>query len=262
MRTRNRPLLLLLVAAFFPLLALSARGPAAIPFDSAHEPKPRPGEPYLADPLGGYAKWDQGQTNSSTVNVDNDEMTIETNKTQYFVTPALTDQTVHGDFNYGISPWLKAGDVDLTFDATVENDAGSFALFGGACRFQNQNTFYAFIIQSDGYYSIRRFVNEHSTRLVDVTKASAIKTGQAINHVHIVCLGSHLRLLVNGTLLADFTDAELKSGGVAMVGGAGDNPGTRVTVKNLTVSAPLHDAASDVRAATAPVTASAALLDH
>jgi hypothetical protein len=241
-------LLLLLVAALIMLLVLSACASGVVPFDAAHEPKPRPGEPYLNDPLGGYAKWGTGDNNDGTISISNDQMTIESRKSQYFVTSALTNQTVHGDFDYGMSPWLEQGDVDITFDATVEQDAGSFALIGAACRYENSGTFYAFIIQSDGKYTIRKFVNENVTRLVDITPSKAIHTGLTTNQVHIVCTGNQLQLWVNGSQLANLTDDQLKTGSIAMAGGAGDNPGTRVSVQNLIVSAPYPNGAAYAQA--------------
>jgi hypothetical protein len=237
-----------LVEAFCTLMVLTACATNVVPFDAAHEPKPAPGEPYLSDPLGGYAKWGTGDNSGGTISISNDQMTIESRKSQYFATSALTNQTVHGDFDYGMSPWLEQGDVDLTFDATVEQDAGSFALLGAACRYENGGTFYAFIIQSDGKYTIRKFASENVTRLVDVTPSNAIHTGLATNQVHIVCTGNQLQLGVNGTQLANLTDDQLKTGGVAMAGGAGDNPGTRVSFANLIVSAPYPNAAAYAQA--------------
>jgi 3-keto-disaccharide hydrolase len=241
-------LLILLVVTFLAPMVLSACATGATPFDAAHEPKPPPGEPYLNDPLGGYARWGTGDNNGGAISINNDQMTIESRKSQYFVTSALTDQTVHGDYNYGMSPWLEHGDVDLTFDATVEQDAGSFALSGAACRYENGGTFYAFIIQSDGKYTIRRFVNENVTKLVEVTPSNAIHTGLATNQVHIVCMGNQLELWVNGTQLASLTDDQLKTGSIAMAGGAGDKPGTRVSFQNLIVSAPYPNGAAYAQA--------------
>jgi hypothetical protein len=249
---------LLLIEAYFTLLVLSACASNVVPFDAAHEPKPSPGEPYLSDPLGGVAKWGTQDTKDGTVTVGNDVMTIDSRKPEYFVTSALTHQNVSGNYDYGISPWLEQGDVDLTFEATVEQDAGSFALMGAACRYENGGTFYAFIIQSDGKYTLRKFVNENVTRLVDVTPSNAIHTGLATNQVHITCLGNHLQLWVNGTQLANVTDDQLKTGSIAMAGGAGDNPGTRVSFQNLIVSAPYPNAAAYAQAmATETVNANA-----
>lgn len=174
-------------------LSLPSSGPPPIPND---EPKPAPGRSYLTDPFGGYHGWQTGSTDGGNVQVKNHRMTIGTNRPHTFYTPSLSKYATSGNYDYGISSWLQQGDVDLAFDATVEKDAGAFALYSAACRFQNRGTFYAFLFQSDGFYTIRKFVNEKPTILLDVTQAKDgwIETGLSTNHIHIVCRGDHLQL--------------------------------------------------------------------
>jgi hypothetical protein len=140
------------------------------------------------------------------MSVNNGQMTFAGKKGRSFDAIPFTHQTITGYFGYDISEWLEQGDVDLAFDATVEMDASLFALFGAACRYQSDRTNCAFILQSDGKYTIRRFVNDNVTRLVDVAPSKAIHSGLVIDRVHAMCLGSQLRLWVNGTQLANLTD--------------------------------------------------------
>jgi hypothetical protein len=106
------------------------------------------------------------------------------------------------------------------------------------CRYQDGDAYY-FRISADGYYCIFKLVNGSWTALASTTYSSYINQGvDAVNLVHIECIGSNLSLSVNGHLLEQVTDTSLTGGDIALGAAALAGTSTEVAFDNITVTKP------------------------
>ena len=129
-------------------------------------------------------------------------------------------------------------------DARIEVDAGKIAgpdenRIGLICRYAD-NQYYFFVISSDGYYGIGIFNNGQSALLgqTEMQSSDKIKTGAAINHLRADCNGDTLSLVVNGFLVAQVHDPNLKHGDVGLLAGTFSHPGVDVIFDNFVVMKP------------------------
>jgi hypothetical protein len=107
------------------------------------------------------------------------------------------------------------------------------------CRYQDSNNSYYFQTSADGYYSIYKFVNGNSIALASVTYSSYINQGvDAVNLVHIECIGSNLSLSVNGHLLKQVTDTTISAGDIVLVADALAGTSTEIAFDNVIVTKP------------------------
>ena len=107
------------------------------------------------------------------------------------------------------------------------------------CRYQDSNNYYRFGTSADGYYFISKFVNRNWIDLASVTYSSYINQGvDAVNLIHIECIGSNLSLSVNGHLLWEGADAAFTGGDIVLVASALAGTFTEVAFDNIVVSEP------------------------
>ncbi|MBA4380323.1 MAG: hypothetical protein C0393_06565 [Anaerolinea sp.] len=131
------------------------------------------------------------------------------------------------------------GDVRIEVDATKiggpdDND------FGVICRYQDIDNFYYFLISSDGYAAIGKYEGG-SQQLIssdNMQKVDGINPGAATNHIRADCIGSELKLYVNGNLVATATDSSFTSGDVGLMAGTFDTAGTDILFDNFYVYKP------------------------
>jgi hypothetical protein len=140
-------------------------------------------------------------------------------------------------FNFWSTPEVDLRDVRLEVDVSKlngpdENRAGLM------CRYQNGN-YYFFVISSDGYYAIGKFINGTMILLgQSAMQASAnIQTG-AVNHLRADCIGDSLILYVNFNLIAGAQDSDLQSGDVGLIAGSFSQPGVDVLFDHFTAVQP------------------------
>lgn len=106
------------------------------------------------------------------------------------------------------------------------------------CRYQDSGSYY-FRISANGYYFISKLVNGIWTTLASVTYSSYINQGvDAVNLIHIECIGSNLSLSVNGHLLEQVTDTSLTGGDIALGADALAGTYTEVAFDNVIVTKP------------------------
>jgi hypothetical protein len=88
-----------------------------------------------------------------------------------------------------------------------------------ACRDQgvSDSNYRLTVAPSDGSLSLARWDRGRETRLVERQTSSAIKTGNETNHLEMVCVGSKIAAIVNGTQVAAVTDATYQEGGVLLL---------------------------------------------
>lgn len=108
------------------------------------------------------------------------------------------------------------------------------------CRQQlGSSNYYRFGISADGYYFVAKYVDGDRTSLASSTYSSFINQGMdAVNLIHIECIGTNLNLSVNGHLLWEGTDATLTGGDIVLVADALAGTFTEITFDNIVVTKP------------------------
>lgn len=112
--------------------------------------------------------------------------------------------------------------------------------FGIICRATQPDSFYTFIISSDGYYGIGKIKGQEYTLIENdsLQPSEAILKGAALNHLRADCIGDTLTFYVNGEKLAQVRDAEFPRGDVGLIAGTYQNAGTDIRFDNFIVFAP------------------------
>lgn len=136
-------------------------------------------------------------------------------------------------------PGLNFGDVRVEVDAfKVGGDRDN--RFGVICRAIDNNSFYTFIISSDGYYGIG-MINDDQYQLLGMDAlqpTDAIHLGSALNHIRADCIGDTLTLYINGVQAAQARDSSFPAGDVGLIAGTYDAPGTDIRFDNFIVYQP------------------------
>jgi len=129
-------------------------------------------------------------------------------------------------------------------DVRMEVDAGKLGgpdanRIGLVCRFTN-DTYYFFMISSDGFYGIGIFAGGQGVLLgqSEMQPDSNIKKGLAVNHLRADCAGDRLTFYVNGFQIASAQDSTLKAGDVGLLAGTFDQPGVDVIFDNFVALKP------------------------
>ncbi|MCC7129831.1 MAG: hypothetical protein B6D39_01675 [Anaerolineae bacterium UTCFX2] len=112
--------------------------------------------------------------------------------------------------------------------------------FGIICRAVRPDSFYTFIVSSDGYYGIGKIRGQDYTLIEHdaLQPSSAILKGAALNHLRADCIGDTLTLYVNGEKLTEVRDAEFPRGDVGLIAGTYQTAGTDIRFDNFIVYAP------------------------
>jgi hypothetical protein len=107
------------------------------------------------------------------------------------------------------------------------------------CRYQDSSNYYDFYISADGYYGISKLVDGDFTAFVGPNYSPSINQGvDAMNLIHIECIGSSLSLSVNEHLLWEGTDATFTGGDIALKASAFAGTLTEIAFDNIVVSEP------------------------
>jgi hypothetical protein len=113
--------------------------------------------------------------------------------------------------------------------------------FGLLCRAQGDESYYAFLITSDGYYGIIKVHNGSFVYLSapdGLTYSESIHRGLASNRIGAYCAGGHLLLAVNGEVLAQADDDDLSSGQVGLTAGSSEEAGVDILFDNFVIYQP------------------------
>lgn len=148
-------------------------------------------------------------------------------------------QVLQPNFDYWANPELSFTDVSVEVDATKiggpdDND------FGVICRYVDSSNFYFLIVASDGYYGIGKY-SGGSQSLIGTDSLEAtdkVLSGNATNKIKAECVGTTLRLSVNGSVLTEVTDSDHASGDVGLIAGTFDTSGTDILFDNFVVRQP------------------------
>ncbi len=112
--------------------------------------------------------------------------------------------------------------------------------FGVLCRAIDDDSFYTFIISSDGYYGIG-LIDGQDYQLIGMDAlqpSDAIRLGSASNHIRADCVGDTLTLTVNGVQLAQVQDTRFPLGDVGLIAGTYATPGTDIRFDDFVVYQP------------------------
>jgi hypothetical protein len=129
-------------------------------------------------------------------------------------------------------------------DVRLEVDAGKLAgpdenRIGLICRSDGES-YYFFIIGSDGYYGLGLYKDHEATLLGQSAMQSStdIQTGAAVNHLRLDCSGNSLTAYANGVLLAQAQDTTLQHGDVGLLAGTFSQAGVDVVFDNFVALKP------------------------
>ncbi len=131
-------------------------------------------------------------------------------------TAAFTDGALTVTLDGAPNVWLYPDDLDLPADQSVEAQVASStgdesALFGVACRADLPSVGYAFLVGTDGYYTIGRYNQGKAKAIVNAkgSKRTDAVDPDGINVVRGECVGKKqvtLTLSVNGEEVVSFVD--------------------------------------------------------
>jgi serine/threonine-protein kinase len=130
-------------------------------------------------------------------------------------------------------------DLVIDIDAVqVSSAPTSINAYGVMCRLQSDGDGYLLRISGDGEYAIQRVVDGSFEYLVEWTESDVINQGNAANHLHVVCDGTRLALIVNGELLAEAEDDAFAEGDIALTVTTFESEPTEVHFDDLLVLDP------------------------
>ncbi|MBI3160809.1 MAG: hypothetical protein HYZ26_14515 [Chloroflexi bacterium] len=118
--------------------------------------------------------------------------------------------------------YRQFGDLRIEVTARLA-EGGEDNSFGIICRHVDPENFYALVVSSDGYAAIRKRV--FGGELLVITgegKFTPVElwpgAGETVN-LAAECVGDRLRLFVNGELILEAQDGDLRSGDIGLMAG-------------------------------------------
>ncbi|HET9913145.1 MAG TPA: hypothetical protein VFQ13_14715 [Anaerolineales bacterium] len=140
-------------------------------------------------------------------------------------------------FNFWSVPERNFGDVRVEVDVIKLNGPEENRM-GLMCRYQ-KGDYYFFVISSDGYYVIGKFIGGMTLLLgqSEMQTSDAIQIG-TMNHLRADCIGNTLTFYINYTEVVSATDRDLPNGDVGVVAGAFSEPGVDVLFDHFVVMQP------------------------
>ncbi len=140
-------------------------------------------------------------------------------------------------FNLWSTPEKNFGDVRVEADVTRLNGPDENRM-GLICRYQSGN-YYFFIISSDGFYGIGKFIGGTTLLLgQEEMQASDMIQMDASNHLRADCVGKTLTLYINYNEVASISDKDLSTGDVGLLVGAFSQAGVDVLFDHFVVIQP------------------------
>ena len=222
---RRTTLRLIVLAGALALAALAACGPAGGATPGA------PGVIFQDDFSDPNSGWDAHTAADVTTNYDEGRylIAVEEPLVDVWATPGLelTDAVIDAGAQYAAGP---------------KNNE-----FGLMCRYtragDGTNSFYFFLISSDGYYALGKVIKNARTVLNppdgSFQPSDAIEMGAAAtNQLTATCQGTHFTLSVNGAVVGEFDDDELPRGDVGLIAGTFDEGGVRIHFDDVVVAQP------------------------
>jgi hypothetical protein len=139
--------------------------------------------------------------------------------------------------NYWSTPGKLFKDVRVEADVTRlngpdENRAGLM------CRYQNGDHYF-FIISTDGFYGIGKFIGGQTILLGQESMLPTdVILSDGVNHLRADCIGDSLIFYVNFVQVAAVQDADFPTGDVGLLAGSFTEPGVDMMFQNFVVMQP------------------------
>jgi hypothetical protein len=109
---------------------------------------------------------------------------------------------------------------------------------GLICRYQNGD-YYFFIISSDGFYAIGKFIGGNTILLgQNEMQSSEFIISNSVNHLRADCIGNTLTFFVNFNQIASAQDTDFPSGDVGVLAGSFSESGVDVSFDHFVVMQP------------------------
>ena len=112
--------------------------------------------------------------------------------------------------------------------------------FGLICRYTGEGNFYFFIVSSDGYFGIGKYLDGDQILIGSdlMQRTDLVLPGEQTNHLRAECIGETLRLFINGTLQYEVSDPDHTHGDVGLIAGTFEEPGTDILFDHFAVLQP------------------------
>ncbi len=108
--------------------------------------------------------------------------------------------------------------------------------FGVVFRYVDEDNYYLFSISSDGYYRLRKQIDNEWETIFGWLPSEAIEIGEGSdNHITILAEGAQLTFLVNDVLLEQIEDDTFDFGGFGLAVGTFDEGDVEIAFDNLQV---------------------------
>jgi len=139
--------------------------------------------------------------------------------------------------NFWSTPEKNFGDVRIEADVTRLNGPDENRS-GLICRYQ-KGDYYFFIISSDGFYAIGKFIGGNTILLgqSEMESSEFIQTDE-INHLRADCIGNTLTFFVNFKQIATAQDTDFPNGDVGVLAGSFSQPGVDISFDHFVVMQP------------------------
>jgi len=136
-------------------------------------------------------------------------------------------------------PKLSFQDVWISVEAHKEKGPKDNA-FGVICRYENPGNFIFFLISSDGYAGIGRYVDGEKTLLSDesLLPTDAVHKGDEGNFIQAECVGDRLTLYVNNSRVAEVVIKDIRSGDVGLIASTYADPDVEIHFDNFSTVHP------------------------
>jgi len=158
----------------------------------------------------------------------------------------------HGLPEYGGSNQFF-NDTIIEVDATsVSGPANNHTSYGLGCRNQGFGGYLGFI-GGDGCFALAKYNSgEPYNFFAEWQESEAINSGNATNHLRLICAADYLALYVNGQLLAETWDSDFMRGEVILMVASYETEMTEAHFDNLVITQPDLEAIPTVSPRAAP----------
>jgi hypothetical protein len=130
----------------------------------------------------------------------------------------------------------RFGDFVLDVDATQVGGPNDNT-YGVIFRYQDDRNFYRLDISGDGYFAVFKRKDGAWSKVQDYVETSAVRQGNATNHLQVIAKGNQFTFNVNGQTVKTFSDGDFPNGNVGVTAGTlFDNAGVHIAFDNLKVS--------------------------
>jgi hypothetical protein len=131
--------------------------------------------------------------------------------------------------------WTLAGEdiADFAFEVDATwLDGPDFNDFGILFRYQDGDDHYRFLVDSDGQYTLQKYIGGELVQLVPWSGSRELNLGATTNRLGVVAYDNRIAIYANGDLLNVITDNSHLSGDVGLAAGVFDEAGLAVSFDN------------------------------